>query len=215
MKIDEKVLSKDISTCFLIYLLQFALLIFSVKAIAPSSTNESLTAQVSIDIEFKKLILQFVCCVILHIQLEGEIRQALNFLNFALYSRDINRKHLVFVFLLSGMQMTTALLTEFLHLYNVFKLTNGQEIVTNLIAFGVIAEVDDYFATSLRKSNVKNESDENKYELQDDEEPIEVMKQEPIKFAYKLIKLFYQCAYYYYFPFITLAFFAWKVDNLL
>ena len=53
------------------------------------------------------------------------------------------------------MQMTGALFTEFINLVNIFQKWSYEDIITNFIAYGVIAEVDDLFAGTIKKKQLK------------------------------------------------------------
>ena len=53
------------------------------------------------------------------------------------------------------MQMSGAVLTEFINLFNIYKKWSYEDIITNFIAYGVIAEVDDYFAGTIKKRILK------------------------------------------------------------
>ena len=171
---EEKKVAKDIAYCFLIFLIQGALLYFSMYSILPEdkSVDDSRkeTRTMTVSSEFTQLVLQFACIVILHIQLQGEVLQALNFINYGLYAQDISRKHSVWILIIALMQMSGALLTEFLNLVNIFSQESSKGIITELIAFGVIAEVDDFFAQGIN-SRLKQEAfdDNTKFMVQDDE----------------------------------------------
>ena len=82
-----------------------------------------------------------------------------------------------------------------------------------MIAYGFIAEIDDFFAQSLKDSKLKGEAQEETFQVQPDEETLTRMKETPLKFVYMSIKIFYQCFYYYFLPFISLAFFSYQIAS--
>lgn len=123
-KQEEKAVSKYISYCFIIFVLQVVMLWYSLYGLEPEESKKS-----SVGEEFQQLILQFACIVVLHFQLEGEVQQALYFINYVLYAKDIKRKYINIVFMVAMMQMVAALLTELLNLYNIFKQNNDGAII--------------------------------------------------------------------------------------
>ena len=56
------------------------------------------------------------------------------------------------------MQLLGALLTEIINLVNIYKKWSYEDIITNFIAYGVIAEVDDYFASTIKKRVLKDKA---------------------------------------------------------
>ena len=108
------------------------------------------------------------------------------------------------------MQLCGALFTEVLNLANIFGQQSSKGIITELIAFGVIAEVDDYFARMIQ-SPLKKEafSKDTVFAVQDDLEHWEEMT--AAKCFYKACKIMYKCVYYYFLPFVSLIFCAYHI----
>ncbi len=95
------------------------------------------------------LITRYICAFILHLRIECEIEQAINMMKFTLYrtGRWSNRYHM---FCVALMQLIGAAFTETVNMIKISKEESSSEIIQNLLAFGIIAEIDDYFAQSLK-----------------------------------------------------------------
>jgi hypothetical protein len=66
---------------------------------------------------------------------------------------------------------------------------------------------------SIKKTEFEEQAFEEEFEIQDDDEPFSNTIDSPIKVFYKGLKIFYQCAYYYFLPFIALVFYHMQIDN--
>ncbi|TNV86146.1 hypothetical protein FGO68_gene5517 [Halteria grandinella] len=210
---------QDISRCFLIFMLKLSLLLLGMISMSgvPSRTQERY--------QFFTVMVQFVSCLLIHIKIDQDMRQALSMLNHSIYSRDIGRQHISYVILITLMQMSTALSTEAFHARTIFSLIEGREIMYTLATFIVLSESDQAIAISLKsvtlkkseqqtsQKNPSNDSwssiDQNEtvFELFPDEESLEVMILQPIKMWYKIVKTFYQAFFFYFSPFIMLYIF--------
>lgn len=91
--------------CFMIFLLQMALLIISLRSLNNGSKHEETAGEKPFDVnkQFELFVVQFICIVILHIQLEGEFQQGIKFINFVLYSKDLKGHYTVEVLVIAIM----------------------------------------------------------------------------------------------------------------
>ena len=91
------------------------------------------------------------------------------------------------------MQIFAALATEFLNVFFIFQKTTAPEIITNYVAFGVVAEVDDIFAFAIKRKKFKEEMEEYKFKVRSDEvnENGEDGGLGLMKVLYKLLKFFF------------------------
>jgi hypothetical protein len=154
------------------------------------------------------MILKFICIVLMHIQLEGEVQQGIYFMNYVIYADDIDDDYKWQIIGIALMQMSGAVLTEFINLFNIYKKWSYEDIITNFIAYGVIAEVDDYFAGTIKKRILKQSAfDDASYKIHEDKnhsEGLRALLMTPSKLIYYTLERFYRCVYYYFLPFIAL-----------
>lgn len=97
------------------------------------------------------MITRFICAIILHLQIEGEVNQAIKMMKFTIYrTGGWNRR--VPQFLVALMQLIGAILTEVINMILMCSFTQSIDVIMNLLAFGIIAEIDDLYAKSLKNS---------------------------------------------------------------
>jgi hypothetical protein len=97
------------------------------------------------------MVTRYICAVILHLSIEGEVNQAINMMKFTLY-RTGSWKRRTPMFLVASMQLIGALCTETVNMLIICKFSSSTDIIQNLLAFGIIAEIDDLYALSLKNS---------------------------------------------------------------
>lgn len=97
------------------------------------------------------MVTRYICAVILHLSIEGEVLQAISMMKFTLY-RTGNWKSRIPMFCIASMQLTGAICTETINMILICQLYSNTDIIQNLLAFGIIAEIDDYYAASLKNS---------------------------------------------------------------
>ena len=100
---------------------------------------------------FQILITRFICAIILHLQIEGEVLQAIKMMKFTIYRTGSWNRRLP-QFLVATMQLFGALSTEIVNLFLMCSFTESTEVIMNLLAFAIIAEIDDLYAKSLKNS---------------------------------------------------------------
>ena len=155
---------------------------------------------------YEVLICRILCAILLHLQLEGEIRQSLLMLNYArLHTK--HRKQRIPMLIVSLMQFSGAFGTEIINIILICNQDGVQDVLMNFIALGVIAEIDDYYAGTLYKNAVKDRIED--VELIIDESKPEdnapYQKWYPISILYHVMMTFYKCVYYYFTPFSVIA----------
>ena len=91
------------------------------------------------------MIARFICAMLLHVQLEGEVRRALSMIKFYNNHPDkfINKTAPVIIPL---MQLSAAIFTEFINILLICSTTKTMNIIKEFIALGVIAQIDDFYA---------------------------------------------------------------------
>lgn len=86
----------------------------------------------------KILVTRFLCAIILHINLEGEVRKSLNMLNHSLfYTKRAHRK--VPQVLIALMNFNGTFLCEAANLLLLCTIADPQDIIVNMISYMVIA----------------------------------------------------------------------------
>lgn len=160
------------------------------------------------------LVTRFVCGILLHIQLEGEVRQALVMLKY------YNDHHSAFAepvpaVAIAVMQLAAALFTEVININLICAQDTIMDCIMNFIALGVIAEVDDYYAGSLshfpltdaveRAPPILRGSKENPYESRPPAQKV-------VRVFYKILRTLYAAYYYYFMPFtiVLLSFISYR-----
>lgn len=84
------------------------------------------------------LVTRFLCAIILHIQIEGEVKRSLNMMNYALFStRKSERRYPQIA--IAFMYFFGTLFSESANLLLLCTIGNPQDIIINMIAFMIIA----------------------------------------------------------------------------
>lgn len=97
------------------------------------------------------LLTRFICAIILHLQIEPEICQSINLMQFSLY-RTGNAGRKFPQFSVALMQFIGAMCTEIINMLVICQETDPSNIVQNLLAFGVICQIDDYYVDTLKNN---------------------------------------------------------------
>jgi len=139
-------------------------------------------------------------------QLENEIRQSIHMLNYArmMVFHDEFRKPML---ALTIMQFIGGIGTEIVSIVLICNQDTVQEIVMNFIALGIIAEIDDLYASTLYQNKIKEEIEDGKELTIDDDQPAKEIyrnKWYPSAILHKIFKTFYESYYYYFMPFTIL-----------
>lgn len=144
----EEILGKIYYNCIIIFVLQLTLVYFAfaqlVKTPGTFIVPESMTI----------LLTRFVCAIILHIQIEGDLKQGISMIEYSMSS--MKRKHRkVPQMIVAMMQFIGALLTEIINILLLCSLVDPKDIIINMVAFGVIAELDNFYANSLQSFKLR------------------------------------------------------------
>ena len=91
---------------------------------------------------------RFICGVILHMNLQDELRSGMNMMKFAL-NHDYRFDDYKIAFLAGFLQASMILVVEFVNFLTIMTATNVMEIVLNFMALTIISEFDDIFFKSL------------------------------------------------------------------
>ena len=111
------------------------------------------------------------------------------------------------------MQMFGAAFTETVNMIQISKLDETSEIIQNLLAFGIIAEIDDCFAQSLKDSFPAALQKNGKLSFkklggpEDDVDDLEINRSTMSRFLigiYRICKLAYESVYFYFMPFMVI-----------
>lgn len=152
-RLGESEVARNLMNCNFIWIMQLSLLAISWMSISAEYENdaakesEKLTERLKL-LNFDVIITRLACAIILHLQISGEVCQAIKLMKFTIY-RTASWNRRLPQFWVAFMQLVGALLTEGLCIYLMCKQSEPGEIIMNLLAFAVIAEIDDFYAKSL------------------------------------------------------------------
>ena len=149
--------------CLFIFVMQVSLacIIMGYKNMSSQDSSNDMT-QDDPTMQYDPFILitRFVCAIILHLQIAPEILQAINLMGFSI-NRTGNSNRKFPLFSIAMMQFIGALLTEIINLLVICQETSPANIVQNLLAFGVICQIDDFYAGTLQNNIAQNLLNEN------------------------------------------------------
>lgn len=177
-----------------IFLIQMVLVLYSLYQIL---FMEDFIQATSLNI----LVTRFLCAIILHINIEGEVRQSLNMLNHSLFFTKRVGRQLPQV-LIALMNFGGTFLCEAANILLLCTIGNAQDIIINMIAFMVIAQIQYYYAKSLQNDAIKEEVKAATLQIKDEIGEAKLRSSDwLIYLVYRTIKTFYDCLYFYFLPF--------------
>lgn len=205
MVVGEGEMAKNFMSCFFIFFIQVVL---SSYLLAYFFKQWDKTSREFVG--FDVLVTRLLCAIVMHLQIESEVHQAIMMLKFTLYRVPKWESRLPML-LIAIMQLLGAVFTEGVNLFLICTLSDLKEIIINLIAFGAISEIDDFYAKSQRNSFLRFLVTETRLNFQsignrkfDD---LAINRLLPSKVCYhvlyKLIKMLYQAVYFYFVPFFV------------
>jgi hypothetical protein len=102
-----------------------------------------------------------ICAFILHLSIMPEIETSLQALRFA-YNNDekFYNRNIVYPTLVMLMKLYGGFLTEFINILVIVQAETIEDVVKDFIAFGIISEIDNLLAASLRGYDVTKTIDE-------------------------------------------------------
>jgi len=110
---------------------------------------------------------------------------------------------------ISLMQFLGAILTEMINIFLICQQDSVQNVIMNFIALGVIAEIDNIYAGTLYNNESKKEIEDGTVTLMINDKkpacPIYTSRWLPSTWVHGLLRLFYECYYYYFMPFSVLV----------
>ena len=121
MRVEPEELAANFRTSIFIFIIQMALALYSAVRFDGFGTQIGIMSKGN---EMSIIVVRFICAVALHLQIEGEILQAIHCMKFSMYRITTWRKRLP-IFLISLMQLIGAIATEGL---NIFQICSTVEI---------------------------------------------------------------------------------------
>ncbi|CDW81368.1 UNKNOWN [Stylonychia lemnae] len=155
---------------------------------------------------FQMFLARILCAILLHMQMEGEIRRSMTMFNCARHNIPSKNQNNRFpMFMVALLQFSAAIVVELFNIYLICQQNKIESIVLNYIALGFIAEIDNLYAKTLYKNKIKEsicngdvkiiiDKQHNKY--------FDVIRwYYPSTFIYRIMEIFYGSYYYYFMPF--------------
>ena len=173
------------------------------------------------------LLVRFICALALHLQIEGEVLQAIQFMKLSLYKISTWRKRL-FMFSVGLMQLIGAIITEGLNILLICSTYKINDIIQNFVQFMIIAQIDDFYAQSLKNNFCMKVLKESQIEIQstneDKKKSVQCNTNKFLTYTHKfligiftLFKILYSTFYFYFAPyaviFISLYYFSYAKDD--
>ena len=111
-------------------------------------------------IGYELVIMRFICVILLHIQIESEVRQALTMVKYQInhpgnFRDRKDQSTLLPSTLIILMQAASSIATEVINLLLIIEATNAKDALMNFISLGVISQIDDIYFTIIRNSKLK------------------------------------------------------------
>ncbi|CDW75959.1 UNKNOWN [Stylonychia lemnae] len=205
--------NKNFSNSAFIFLIQALLVFLVLDQFKKKEAQE-------IKVTFALLLTRILCAALLHMQLEGELRQSLQMLNYARLM-VFHTKYRIPMIFISLMQFFGAFGTELINIFLICQQGSVQDVIMNFIALGVIAEIDNIYANTLYNNYSKKliEDSDGKPGLQiNDQVPVRKQYSNKCSIAtqiHGLLRLFYETYYFYFMPFsvIVITFFSDLFDS--
>ena len=123
VKSDE--LASNFKTSIFIFIIQMALASYSALRFDGSATQIGIMSKGN---EMSIIVVRFLCALALHLQIEGEVLQAIHFMKFSMYKITTWRKRLP-MFLISLMQLIGAIATEGLNIIQICSTDQIDDII--------------------------------------------------------------------------------------
>lgn len=116
-------------------------------------------------------------------------------------------------FVIAFMQLSGAVFTELINIILICSQDTSKEIIMNLLAFSVIAEIDDFYAGTLKNSLMVHLIEEGKINFgqlgRDNRDPLQVNKATTSKILfgfYRTMQTLYDALYFYFAAYLTFLF---------
>lgn len=149
---------------------------------------------------------RFVCSLLMHLQVEGDVRNGLKTMKFSTnhYDEFVNP---FFAFLLGFMQFFGGVFCEIFCIVYISSLNNAVDVIIRLIALGAVAKVDDFYASALPKENRMKHGGKSlaikkrRGHIVKSERPLRIRF---IRAIYKFLRVVYVSCIFYFLPFISI-----------
>ncbi|CDW87155.1 UNKNOWN [Stylonychia lemnae] len=195
ISINEEEVARNFINCVVIFTIQITLGLYALYQILfVDSFKQTETLNI--------LVTRFLSAIILHINIESNMRRALNMMNYALLTtKKWYRKYPQIAVAL--MYFFGTFTCEFANLLLLCTIDNAQDIIINMIAFMVVADIQEFYSNSLQNSPLRESTPQQELEIKS-------WKESDNKFGllgvltfllYKIIRMFYVAFYYYFMPF--------------
>lgn len=117
---------------------------------------DNLTEQVSVS----QVIIRFLCVILLHMQIEAEVRQSLSMLKYQNDHPDsfVDSYGESTIFPATSiivMQLATSIATEVINLLLIIQATDAMSALMNFVALGIICQIDDIIFSALKQEPLK------------------------------------------------------------
>jgi len=152
------------------------------------------------------LAARFVCSILMHLQVESDIRQGLRMMKFS-SNHDSQFSAPGSAFMIGFLQALAGVLCEVSCLLYLASIDTPVDVIIRFIAMGSIAKVDDFFAGGL--------PDENRIKGKSKAMPVTVHRRDIVlmkrtlpqhfkRFVYKTMRIVYASFLFYFLPFAAL-----------
>lgn len=152
------------------------------------------------------LISRFVCSILMHLQVESDMRQGLQMMKYVTnHSKDFSNPY--YAFLVALMQSLGGLGSEFFCIIFLCSLTDPITILIRFIAFASIGKIDNFYAAALPSE----------HRLQRESQPLAVKRHRfetekeghscgsfTARLIYKTIRIMYASFIFYFLPYMAL-----------
>jgi len=110
------------------------------------------TFEIKFPADLAVLAARFICTILMHLQVESDIRQGLRMMKYVLnhvddFSGPVN------AFFVGWLQMVGGLLAEIACIVYLCSINTPMDVIIRFIALGSIAKVDDFYASALPDDN--------------------------------------------------------------
>ncbi|CDW89402.1 UNKNOWN [Stylonychia lemnae] len=190
--------AKNFSTCVFIFCIQLILVSLVFMEFFSTDQVDSLTYEV--------LLTRLLLAILLHMQLEREIRQSITMLNYARLKVKSGQKRNALI-TVSVMQFFSAFGTEHVNILLICTQYSVKDVIMNFIALGVIAEIDNIYARTLQNNSIKKKIEDPDYIPLNLEHTPTLGPHKwyfPARVWHWIVMTFYQCYYYYFMPYTAL-----------
>jgi len=136
----------DRSNCFRSSVFIFGMQVVLVTLISKDLLHQGLTHSFT-QADYSVMIVRVVCAIILHIQLQDEIRQSIALLKHLYHNYDTFTEH-VAPCLIALMQFTVGIYTELINIFVICQSNDTMTCMMNFVVLAIIANIDDYYAAA-------------------------------------------------------------------